>query len=192
METPHFHILCITELLRCFPYFGSYLHWLSFSEASCLALQSPNRSWRQCERRLPIRNCHLVKNDPAVLALNNKNLICLLPFTNTWGEAFSNLTVSIIKPRHVLRDDSVSQKPLCKCRCCIDFSWICSLSMSVPHLCLSEALYQCLLSVITLMWYPTHVLSHWELTEKLNWINLLFSGQACNPIENVFEKRISP
>ncbi len=66
METPHFHTLCIAELLRCFCYSGSCFCWISFIEASCLALQSVNRSWRRCERRLPIRNCHLVKNDPSV------------------------------------------------------------------------------------------------------------------------------
>lgn len=66
METPHFHTLCIAELLRCFLYFGSYRRWISFTGAFCLALQSVNRSWRWCKIRLPIRNCHLVKNDPSV------------------------------------------------------------------------------------------------------------------------------
>ena len=101
VETPHLHVLCIAELLRCFLYFGSYLHWLSFSEASCLTSHRADRSWRWCERQLPIRNCHC-QNDPSVCShmcaqQQKSSLFFLFPFTNTWGKAFNNLAVSIIE-----------------------------------------------------------------------------------------------
>lgn len=49
VETTHFHIFVLLNYSGVFFIFGSFLHWLSFSETFCCVLQSANNSWKQCE-----------------------------------------------------------------------------------------------------------------------------------------------
>lgn len=109
-ETPHFHILCIAELLRCFSLFWQlpplafFLWRILTGIAKCKQKLGDGVkdgclleavTWWKMIHQFALKCVH-----------NNRNQILSLlplPFTNTWGKAFNNLTVSIKEARARLK-----------------------------------------------------------------------------------------
>lgn len=88
----------------------SLLAFFQWSHLPCIG--KCKQSGKQCERWLPIRNRHLVKKGSISLLPNVHTTTEMLSFfllpllltnTNTSGEAFNNLTVSIIEVQAFLK-----------------------------------------------------------------------------------------
>lgn len=110
-QRPSFPYTLYCWITLVFSLFWQLLCWLSFSEATCLAVESLNKVGDNVKDGYLLETVtwwKMIHQFAPKCVHNNRNLILSLlplplPNTNTRGEAFNNLTVSIIEAQACLK-----------------------------------------------------------------------------------------